>query len=70
MQPELTSKQQALRDYLEREIARTGKAPSLRQAAANMGVSHAAVSQLQARNAQVPQRQRSAEHGERAVSSP
>jgi repressor LexA len=46
MQPELTSKQQVLRDYLEQEITRTGKAPSLRQAAAKMGVSHAAVSQL------------------------
>jgi len=46
MQPELTPKQQKFRDYLEREIARTGKAPSLRQAAAKMGVSHAAISQL------------------------
>jgi len=46
MQPELTSKQQRLRDYLEREIARTGKAPSLRQAAEKMGISHTAVSQL------------------------
>ena len=46
MQPELTSKQQQFRDYLEREIVRTGRAPSLRQAAEKMGVSHAAVSQL------------------------
>jgi len=46
MQPELTSKQQRLRDYLEREIARTGKAPSLRQTAEKMGISHTAVSQL------------------------
>ena len=46
MQPELTPKQQQLRDYLESEIARTGKAPSLRQAADKMGVSHAAISQL------------------------
>lgn len=46
MQPELTPKQQRLLRYLEREITRTGKAPSLRQAAADMGVSHAAVSQL------------------------
>jgi len=46
MQPELTPKQQQLRDYLESEIARTGKAPSLRQAAEKMGVSHAAISQL------------------------
>lgn len=46
MQPELTPKQQRLFRYLERKISRTGKAPSLRQAAADMGVSHAAVSQL------------------------
>jgi len=46
MQAELTSKQQHLRDYLEQEIARTGKAPSLRRAAREMGISHAAVSQL------------------------
>ena len=46
MQPDLTPKQQQLFRYLEREITRTGKAPSLRQAAAEMGVSHAAISQL------------------------
>ena len=46
MQLELTPKQQRFRDYLEQEITRTGKAPSLRQAAEKMGVSHAAVSQL------------------------
>lgn len=46
MQPEPTPKQQELLHYLENEIARSGKAPSLRQAAAAMGVSHAAVSQL------------------------
>ena len=46
MQPELTPKQQRFFSYLEREISRTGKAPSLRQAAAVMGVSHAAVAQL------------------------
>lgn len=46
MQPNLTPKQQRLLRYLEREITRTGKAPSLRQAATDMGVSHAAVSQL------------------------
>lgn len=46
MQPELTPKQQQFRDYLEREIVRTGKSPSLRQAAEKLGVSHAAVSQL------------------------
>jgi repressor LexA len=46
MQPELTPKQRRFLSYLEREIARAGKAPSLRQAAAQMGVSHAAISQL------------------------
>ena len=46
MQAELTPKQQRFFSYLEREIIRTGKAPSLRQAAAEMDVSHAAVSQL------------------------
>ena len=46
MQPDLTPKQQQFLSYLEREITRTGKAPSLRQAAAEMGVSHVAISQL------------------------
>ncbi len=46
MQPELTAKQQGLLSYLKREIMRTGKAPSLRRAAVDMGVSHAAVSQM------------------------
>lgn len=46
MQPELTPKQQQLLNYLEREITETGKTPSLRQAATEMGVSHAAISQL------------------------
>jgi repressor LexA len=46
MQPELTPKQQRFFSYLEHEIGRTGRTPSLRQAAAEMGVSHAAVSQL------------------------
>jgi repressor LexA len=46
MQPELTPKQQRFFSYLERQIVRTGKAPSLRQSAAEMGVSHAAISQL------------------------
>lgn len=44
--PKLTTKQQRFLSYLRREIMRTGKAPSLRQAAVDMGVSHAAVSQL------------------------
>jgi repressor LexA len=46
MQPELTPKQQQLLNYLERQIAGSGKTPSLRQSAAEMGVSHAAISQL------------------------
>jgi repressor LexA len=46
MQPELTPKQQQLLNYLERQIAETGKTPSLRQSAAEMEVSHAAISQL------------------------
>lgn len=46
MQPVLTPKQQKFLDYLESQIAKTGKSPSLRQAAARMGVSHAAISQL------------------------
>ena len=46
MQTELTPKQRRFLDYLNREIARIGRAPSLRQAAAEMGVSHSAISQL------------------------
>jgi len=41
----LTSKQQQLLDYLTAEIGRSGRAPSLRQAAADLGVSHTAVAQ-------------------------
>jgi len=46
MHPVLTPKQQKLLGYLESEITKTGKSPSLRQAAGRMGVSHAAISQL------------------------
>jgi repressor LexA len=46
MQAELTPKQQRFLSYLDREITRIGRAPSLRQAADEMGVSHAAISQL------------------------
>jgi len=46
MHPVLTPKQQKFLGYLESEITKTGKSPSLRQAAARMGVSHAAISQL------------------------
>lgn len=45
MQPELTLKQERFLAYLKNRISRTGKAPSLRQAAADNGVSHAAISQ-------------------------
>jgi repressor LexA len=45
MRSELTLKQQRFLEYLEQEIARRGRAPSLRQAAADLGVSHAAVAQ-------------------------
>lgn len=45
MQPELTPKQQQLLDYLQQAIDRRGQTPSLRQAAADLGVSHAAVAQ-------------------------
>jgi len=45
MQAELTTKQQRFLDYLQRQIDRSGKAPSLRQAASDLGVSHAAVAQ-------------------------
>lgn len=45
MPPELSPKQQACLSYLECEISRAGKAPSLRRAAAALGVSHVAVRQ-------------------------
>ncbi len=45
MGPELTPGQRRLFDYLKKIIERTGKAPSLRQAAQDLGVSHAAISQ-------------------------
>ncbi|MFO7963393.1 MAG: transcriptional repressor LexA [Desulfobacterales bacterium] len=46
MQSDLTPKQAAFLQYLTDWIDRTGKTPSLRQAAAENGVSHAAVAQL------------------------
>jgi repressor LexA len=46
MQSALTEKQQRVLEYLQHEIANSGQAPSLRQAAADMGVSHAAVAQI------------------------
>ena len=41
----LTPKQQRLLDYLREAIAGTGVSPSLRQAAQDLGISHAAVAQ-------------------------
>ena len=46
MRPELTSKQQQFLKYLEEVVGAQGKTPSLRQAAQEFGVSHAAVAQL------------------------
>ena len=46
MRSDLTTKQAALLDYLRRVMARDGKTPSLRQAAKELGISHAAVSQM------------------------
>jgi repressor LexA len=45
MRSQLTPKQQRVLDYLEHEIAKTGLCPSLRQASADLGVSHAAIAQ-------------------------
>ena len=45
MTPELTPGQQRLFDYLKKAIERTGSTPSLRQAAGDLGISHAAISQ-------------------------
>jgi len=46
MQLALTPKQQRFYTYLETAITRGGQTPSLRQAAADLGVSHGAISQL------------------------
>jgi len=43
---ELTEKQRNFFDYLAKRITEDGRAPSLRQAALDMGVSHTAVAQL------------------------
>jgi repressor LexA len=45
---ELTHKQQRLLDYLKNRRAQDGSIPSLRRAAADLGVSHTAVAQLMA----------------------
>ena len=46
MQPELTLKQKNFLVYLQHEIDRKGSAPSLRKAAADLNISHAAVAQF------------------------
>ena len=46
MQSQLTPKQQRFLDYFQRELVNSGQAPSLRQAATDLGVSHAAVAQI------------------------
>lgn len=46
MRAELTAKQQRFLDYLSREINRSGRTPSLRQAADDLSVSHASVAQM------------------------
>ncbi len=46
MKENLTFKQQQFLDYFTREISVNGKAPSLRKAAADMKVSHSAISQM------------------------
>jgi repressor LexA len=43
---DITEKQRKFYDYLEQKLREQGKAPSLRQAAADLGVSHNAVAQL------------------------
>lgn len=43
---DLTKKQQQLFDYLQEQLEQEGRAPSLRQAAEDLGVSHNAVAQL------------------------
>lgn len=45
MARDITPRQRRLLTYLDTEIARSGSTPSLRQAAAALGISHAAVSQ-------------------------
>jgi repressor LexA len=46
MTPDLTPRQAEFLQYLEKRMAGTGKTPSLREAAEDTGVSHAAVAQL------------------------
>ena len=46
MGTDFTAKQQQVLDYLDGQIRRRGRIPSLREAAADLGVSHAAVAQI------------------------
>jgi repressor LexA len=46
MYSELTPKQKKFLTYLQKNILQQGKAPSLRQAAEEMGISHAAIAQM------------------------
>lgn len=46
MRLKLTSKQQHFFEYLERQLKSTGATPSLRQAAADLGISHMAAAQF------------------------
>ena len=46
MQLPPTSRQQQVLDYLRQAIANSGQTPSLRRAAAELGVSHAAIAQM------------------------
>lgn len=46
MHTDLTPKQNNLLNYLKKEVKRRGRAPSLREAAEDLGVSHTAVAQM------------------------
>ncbi len=46
MQSQLTLKQKHVLDYLQHKITANSQAPSLRQAATDLGVSHAAIAQI------------------------
>jgi repressor LexA len=46
MQSQLTPKQQQFLDYFQSELINSGQAPSLRRAATDLGVSHAAIAQI------------------------
>ncbi|MCP3874449.1 MAG: repressor LexA, partial [Desulfobacteraceae bacterium] len=46
MRDNLTEKQNAFFEYLKQKIGKSGVAPSLRVAASDLGISHAAVAQM------------------------